>query len=34
MLYVKQRTVGVGVISLEDALNYGFTGVALRCAGS
>lgn len=34
MLFVKQRTVDIGVISYKDALNYGFTGVALRATGS
>jgi len=29
----KQRLVNVGVISLEDALNYGYSGVLLRAAG-
>ena len=29
----KQRLVSVGVVSLEDALYYGFTGVMLRGSG-
>ncbi|KAK2142083.1 hypothetical protein LSH36_998g00044 [Paralvinella palmiformis] len=29
----KQRTVDIGVISAEDALNYGFSGVMLRGSG-
>ncbi|XP_029183546.1 NADH-ubiquinone oxidoreductase 49 kDa subunit-like [Acropora millepora] len=29
----KQRTVDVGVVSVEDALNYGFSGVMLRGSG-
>ncbi|XP_052864699.1 NADH-ubiquinone oxidoreductase 49 kDa subunit-like [Anopheles cruzii] len=28
-----QRTVGIGVVSAEDALNYGFSGVMLRGSG-
>jgi NADH:ubiquinone oxidoreductase subunit D len=34
MLYEKQRTVDVGIINYKDALNYGFTGIALRATGS
>jgi len=30
----KQRTVDVGIINYKDALNYGFTGIALRATGS
>ena len=29
----KQRLVGIGVVSAEDAINYGFTGVMLRGSG-
>lgn len=29
----KQRTIDIGVISAEDALNYGFSGVMLRGSG-
>ncbi|EDO39377.1 predicted protein [Nematostella vectensis] len=29
----KQRTVDIGVVSVEDALNYGFSGVMLRGSG-
>ncbi|KAG8560258.1 hypothetical protein GDO81_014865 [Engystomops pustulosus] len=29
----KNRTVGIGVVSAEDALNYGFSGVMLRGSG-
>jgi len=29
----KQRTVGIGVVSQEEALNYGFTGPMLRGSG-
>ncbi|XP_058056039.1 NADH-ubiquinone oxidoreductase 49 kDa subunit-like [Anopheles bellator] len=28
-----QRTVGIGIVSAEDALNYGFSGVMLRGSG-
>ena len=30
----KQRNVDIGVVSLEDALNWGFTGVMLRGSGA
>lgn len=29
----KQRTIGIGTVSAEDALNYGFSGVMLRGSG-
>ena len=29
----KQRTVDIGIVSAEDALNYGFSGVMLRGSG-
>ena len=29
----KQRLVDIGVVSAEDALNYGFSGVMLRGSG-
>lgn len=29
----KHRTIDIGVVSAEDALNYGFSGVMLRGSG-
>jgi NADH dehydrogenase (ubiquinone) Fe-S protein 2 len=29
----KQRTIDIGIVSAEDALNYGFSGVMLRGSG-
>lgn len=29
----RNRTVGIGVVTAEDALNYGFSGVMLRGSG-
>jgi len=29
----KHRTVDIGIVSAEDALNYGFSGVMLRGSG-
>ena len=29
----KKRTVGVGIISADDAINYGLSGPSLRCSG-
>ena len=29
----KQRTVDIGIVTAEDALNYGFSGVMLRGSG-